>query len=110
VATRRFGSASIASTAAEYVEDQASPRGRVERVGQTSERGASLAQGVDAVDQLARRTREAIELPDDQRVALMDRFNRFEQGGSIDCGAGDMLSEDLFRIRLRSATSGSARF
>ena len=97
MATRRFGSASIASAAAEYVEDQASPRGRrVERVGQTSERGASLAQGVDGVDQLARRTREAIELPDDQRVTLMDRFHRFEQGGSIDCGAGDMLSEDLF--------------
>ena len=95
----------------EYVEDQASPRGRrVERVGQTSERGASLAQGVDGVDQLARRTREAIELPDDQRVALMDRFHRFEQGGSIDCGAGDLLSEDLFRIRLRSATSGNERF
>jgi hypothetical protein len=111
VATRRFGSASIASAAAEYVEDQASPRGRrVERVGQTSERGASLAQGVDGVDQLTRRTREAIELADDQCVALMDRFHRFEQGGSIDCGVGDMLSEDLFRIRLRSATSGSARF
>jgi hypothetical protein len=71
---------------------------------------APLSRKVDGVDQLARRTREAIELPDDQRVALMDRFHRFEQGGSIDCGAGDMLSEDLFRIRLRSATSGSARF
>ena len=84
---------------------QASPRSRrVERVGQTSERGASLAQGADGVDQLARRTCEAIELPG-ERVALMDRFHRFEQGGSIDCSAGDMLSEDLFRIRLRSATS-----
>jgi hypothetical protein len=83
--TRRFGSASIASAAAEYVEDQASP-------------GSSC------------RAREAIELPDDQRVALMDRFHRFEQGESIDFGAGDMLSENLFRIRLRSATSGSARF
>jgi hypothetical protein len=29
------------------------------------------------------------------------------KGGSIDCGAGDLLSEDLYRIRLRSATSGS---
>ena len=67
-------------------------------------------QGVDGVDQLARRTREAIELLNDQRVALMDRFHRFEQGWSIDCGTRDMLSEDLFRIRLRSATSGSARF
>ena len=91
VATRRFGSARIASAAAEYVEDQASPRGswRAERVEaiELPERPAPLAQGVDGVD-----------------------LHRFEQGGSIDCGAGDLLSEDLFRIRLRSATSGSARF
>jgi hypothetical protein len=40
--------------AAEYVEDQASPPARrVERVGQTSELGASLAQGVDGVDFIA---------------------------------------------------------
>jgi hypothetical protein len=32
------------------------------------------------------------------------------RGRSIDCGAGDLLSEDLYRIRLRSATSGSVRF
>ena len=75
---------------------QASPRGRrVERVGQTSERGVSLAQGVDGVDQLARRTREAIELPDDQRVALMDRFHRFEQGWSIEA-APETCSVKIF--------------
>ena len=83
----------------EYVEDQASPRGRrVERVGQTSERGAlsRKASTVSIIWRAERARRSSF-----QTSASPSRTDFMAWNRAVDrCSAGDMLSEDLFRIRF----------
>jgi len=81
---------------AEHVKNEPPLRGRrIEGFRQTAKPDASHPQVLDGFDQLLHRSRQAIELPHDQRVAAAREFKRVVQGGPVSDRAGHLLGENL---------------
>src|ERR1700737_2289222 len=68
----------------EHVKNQPPLRGcRVEGFGQTAKSDAPDPKVFDGFDHLLHRTRQSVELPHDQRVAVAREFEGVMQGGPI---------------------------
>ena len=80
----------------EQVEHQPAARGGgVDRLGQRAQADALLAHGLDGLDQLLERARQAIQLPDHQRVALAHVAECRLELGPLTLRAGGLLLVDL---------------
>jgi hypothetical protein len=86
---------------AEHVKNEAPlRRRRVESFGQAAKRDIFQPQFLNGFDQLLHRTRQAIELPYDQRIAAARKFQRVAQGWPIRNRARQLLGENLTASRF----------
>jgi len=68
---------------------------RVEGFGQAAKPDTPDPQGFDGFDQLLHRSRQAVELPHDQRVAAAREFERVMQGRAVCNRTRHLLGENL---------------
>src|SRR5215211_7264161 len=74
-------------------DELATGGGGVDRLLQAPEPDAAVGQAGDGVDQVAERSAEAVEFPDDQGVAGAQLVQDLLEGGAVGAGAAGGLGE-----------------